>query len=118
MKTVSLELAKQLKEAGYPQYSEFMWSNWYYGELKFGEGKENFQGEYRIIHIPPFNDPKNQFAAPTADEILDSIEDFISLNRGSHGYIATIPSISTSQAAETINFNPAACLAKLWLIKY
>lgn len=67
MKTVSLELSKQLKEAGYPQESYFYWEKWVTEE----EG-------YSLLHyisITEWNeDDKNRmFTSPTADEILDQL---------------------------------------------
>lgn len=92
MKTISLDLAKKLKEANFPQNSYFMWNNWHYGELEFGKGRENFQGEYRIIATPLYFDSENQFAAPTAEEILDLLPSYI--DQGEITYVLTIKKYS------------------------
>lgn len=80
MKTVSLELAKQLKEAGFPQESYFYWVL----EDHIGE-KYILVSKWDIIEAEQKRDynksvvwmqnylawPEKKFAAPTAEEILD-----------------------------------------------
>jgi hypothetical protein len=61
MKTVSLELARQLKEAGYPQDTYFEWFDCH----------GNFSLEKHISDEFHGDDDKNYFAAPVADEIVD-----------------------------------------------
>lgn len=59
MKTVSLELSKELKKAGYPQKGE---RNWRYNENP---------NDAMLVEFP-FESSRFEFcAAPTADEILD-----------------------------------------------
>lgn len=100
MKTVSLELAKQLQQAGFSQRgAHFRWvkrDDWFIAEARnYTEG----------------------YAAPTVDELFEALDSFITLSRGSHGYIASIPGMAIAQAAETIDLNAANCLAKLYLFK-
>lgn len=65
MKIVSLELAKQLKEAGYPQnYSEFYWLT------RFQE-KESILQNKSAIAMGIYYD--QSISAPTADEILEQL---------------------------------------------
>lgn len=73
MKTVSLELAKQLKEEGFPQETEFYWvkpydiNNDYTGDepvIDWKEWLEHVEMEKSII-----------CAAPTAEEILEKLPD-------------------------------------------
>ena len=65
MKTVSLELSKQLKESGYPQETEFC----YYRNAD----------EYHFLRNPTINDkyllpfPDKMYASPTSDEIFDEL---------------------------------------------
>ncbi|MGZ3593433.1 MAG: hypothetical protein ACXWOL_16300 [Ktedonobacteraceae bacterium] len=69
MKTISLELAKQLKEAGYPQVTAFYWVitltqdyhlSWYDGEL------------------PQVLKERNDcYSSPSAEEILDQLPEDI-----------------------------------------
>jgi hypothetical protein len=61
MKTVSLELAKELKEAGYPQDTYFQW---------FEDGS--------LVHTESRN-PLRCIAAPIADEILDLLPAYTAL---------------------------------------
>lgn len=73
MKTVSLELAKQLKEAGYPQEGYFFW--W----VNVTDKSQNpilahFQGtQSNEDYLNEHEDKYEFFAAPTADEILDRL---------------------------------------------
>lgn len=60
MKTVNLDLSKQLKEAGYPQKSFFSWS-WY--------GNRNYP-DWEVI--PKWGN-ESEYAAPLADEILEQL---------------------------------------------
>lgn len=67
MKTVSLELSRKLKEAGYPQEAEKWW--W---EDNFGLEKN----KSRTLQDKKPHNPKNgwvYFASPTADEILEQL---------------------------------------------
>lgn len=53
---VSLDLAKRMRELGFEQKSDYYWSDWYCGVLRFGEKEELFRGEWRIVSMPPHND--------------------------------------------------------------
>lgn len=65
MKTVSLELSKQLKEAGYPQESYFLWKKYRLnGEIKWKLTNEYPDDMYPADAI---------FASPTADEVLEKL---------------------------------------------
>lgn len=98
MKTVSLELSKQLKEAGYPQESEFYWTNCIIG-YKF----EDLACSYALLldellvvnreKIPESDffgsdddelEEKEliQYASPTADEVLDQLPARIGTDEG------------------------------------
>lgn len=80
MKTVSLELAKQLKEAGYSQETHFKYCG---GHTMYWEDQEN--GKYEECANTDLLDPRDEYchtaeltceftiAAPTADEILDQL---------------------------------------------
>lgn len=71
MKTVSLELAKQLKEAGYPQVSTFMWDD--NGDLRVGIGQVQ-RPHFKTAYPNELEIEVNEcFASPTADEILDQL---------------------------------------------
>lgn len=59
LKTVSLETSKLLKEAGYPQQSYFHWRK---------AGNLGWQVEMHLGTMMP-----GQFAAPTAEEILERL---------------------------------------------
>lgn len=66
MKTVSLELAKQLKETGFPQEAEFWWV------IEDPDWNEEPAVKHKstLVNKPPRD---NVIAAPTADEILDQL---------------------------------------------
>lgn len=71
MKTVNLQLSKELKEAGYPQEAEKWW--W---EDNFGLEKN----KSRTLRDNKPHNPKNgwvYFASPTADEILEQLPENI-----------------------------------------
>ncbi len=69
MKTVSLETAKQLKEAGFPQESHFKWV-----EGSNGKGKYFIECDERVITSHAGWDT---VAAPTAEEILERLPTLI-----------------------------------------
>src|SRR6266851_4484194 len=71
MKVVSLEVAKQLKEKGYNETAEFYY--WKRGtqEWQLDSARDLFTGDKAII------------AAPSADEMLDLLPDFVIL-KGEH----------------------------------
>lgn len=66
MKTVSLELAKQLKENGYPQMSDFSWTR---------DAELQNQTEYKLLVINPAHKAHwvEYIASPSADEILEKL---------------------------------------------
>lgn len=66
MKTVNLELSKALKEAGYPQETEFC----YYRNAETYHFLRNPMGGKML----PMKE--KTFASPTADEILDQLPDY------------------------------------------
>lgn len=61
MKTVNLQLSKQLKEAGYPQISAFDW-------VEIDDNEYLLMGRKNIQKID-----EGCISAPTADEILDRL---------------------------------------------
>lgn len=72
MKTVSLEIAKQLKEAGFPQKSDMIWLN--------------IDDEIELLHISKIFKPHLplhtiSYAAPTAEDILDLLPERITHRR-------------------------------------
>lgn len=72
MKTVSLELAKQLKEAGYPQEGYFN----YRENGDFYMGNTYLRGSSESIN-------QERFTAPTADEILDRLpQEIVYIEKG------------------------------------
>lgn len=82
MKTCNLELAKQLKDAGYPQLScDFYWvitltTNYH---LSWYEG-----------NLPDVLKERNDcYASPTADEILDLLPNTSYVRRNKKGYSAS-----------------------------
>lgn len=72
MKTVSLELSKQLKEAGYPQEGEFVYlvDKWGLRDNAFWRLEDLSDSD--INHFDASKDC-NIFSSPTADEILEII---------------------------------------------
>ena len=70
MKTVSLELSKQLKDAGYPQESYFWWR--VYDRTSEKEPHVVSKGEYERQYREPIRDYIH-IASPLADEILDRL---------------------------------------------
>ncbi len=56
MTTASLELCKELYElSGWVRTGQ-EWSRWYQGVLVFNEPAEVYEGEYRVINVPPWRD--------------------------------------------------------------
>lgn len=76
MNTVSLDLAKQLKANGFPQETYF-----YITFDKF-ENQEKLK-QYSPAYLPADKKhiPDDWYAAPTADEILDVLKDYIIVKR-------------------------------------
>lgn len=68
MKTVSLELAKSLKEKGYPQGGHFWWDF---------NGIEDIWILVCEMELPSDYIQDSNFYAPTADEILDLLPDYV-----------------------------------------
>lgn len=67
--TVSLECAKQLREAGYPQANhEFYWIHSEHGRSRVHRTEEDSGG--RIASRLVVSEPEILYAAPTAEEIL------------------------------------------------
>lgn len=71
MKTVSLETAKQLKEVGFPQETEFYWRVPDDEEKSTVESREKMKKFYYIFPT---------YASPTADEILEELPQTIKYN--------------------------------------
>lgn len=76
MKTTSLELSKQLKECGFPQKTDFYWSN------EIGNTEVMFSDKLHLAYNPNYLDfiPEYEehgdfqlIAAPTAEEILEQL---------------------------------------------
>ena len=81
MKTVSLEVAKQLKEEGFPQETDF-----YYWENTVLEKDHGLRHKSQIPKIRKDNRLVNTgvikfYAALTADEILDLLPDHVRMNK-------------------------------------
>lgn len=72
MKTVNLELSKQLKEAEYPQEGLFMWDM----DSKLRVGIGTAQAPHYKTAFPDVLEVEvdNCITSPTADEILDAIK--------------------------------------------
>lgn len=122
MKTVSLELTKQLKEAGFPQDPKESYFAWEIGT----DGKPYLEKNI----IEKGGDEPSYFAAPIADELLESLPN--TLNRGSEipWYLVIRKVIETVDNDEYQIFyergfnnhivmefdeNLADALAKMWL---
>ena len=73
---VSLELAKRLKEAGYPQDGEY----WYYREHG-GEGEVLFHNEIAAEMGHGFLPDSKIAAAPLATELLERLPQRIGINK-------------------------------------
>lgn len=113
MKTVSLELAKQLKEAGFPQETDFFYTR--YGGDKWGVNLNlGIAKEFGI-------------AAPTADDLLDSLpantDITLSIKKGSKQYHVNywwgtpnpLRKGSVTDYWQTHGDNPADALAEMWI---
>src|SRR5690349_7346958 len=83
MKITSLELSKQLKEAGYPQESYFYWNEYTVNHNKgwklqhwtpehMDNYRKNYEGKAKGGLIA-----KTIIASPTADEVLEQLPDCI-----------------------------------------
>jgi hypothetical protein len=88
MKTVSLELAKQLKKAGYPQEGERFWGEDHEGARLFSHNTykdysaATYSGKKKLFYktLDNGNDIYEDFivgVSPTADEILEQLPDDI-----------------------------------------
>ena len=71
----SLELCKQLKEAGFLQDTHFKWNVWDKNdELYIGEVDASWTQEEWENYTEDYNPPKSEFfAAPTTDELLNEL---------------------------------------------
>jgi hypothetical protein len=84
MKTLTLETAKKLKEAGFPQESYFVWQykydSWDGGteDIKLtntrAEDESYQQNDSRVSYL-------KYFAAPTAEEVLEQLPEYYALHR-------------------------------------
>ena len=106
MKTVSLELSKQLKEAGYPQETEFCY---YRNADEYHFLRNPFEGKMR-----PF--PEKTYASPTADEILEQLPEYVMVHRENSGWYCEFKTVSGRKTdigffGDTI----ADAAAKMWL---
>ena len=122
---VSLEIAKQLKEAGWKEPTIHQWSDNYYGVLTFGKPAENFKGEYRIVDSPVMLDD-TEYPAPFATEILEELP-FIITDSENRSYLLTIERIEGNYWIRLIAMDNAQryfgavdksftnALAKMWL---
>lgn len=123
MKTVNLQLSKELKKAGYPQEAEKWW--W---EDNFGLEKNKSQ---TLQDKKPHN-PKNgwvYFASPTAYEILEQLPAFIEINDETYqlriekedsaylvGYMSMErPNLWYHNSAHWVEVEIGDNLARLWL---
>lgn len=86
MNTTSLELSKQLKEAGFPQESYFLWNS------RRQNGTESIQMLRReqvgVLDFETQSIVDLYFAAPTAEEILEQLPNYVyivSAGGGRHG---------------------------------
>src|SRR5260221_9303906 len=105
MKTVSLELAKQLKEAGYPQDSYFWYSQRNYSK----------QSPIDLRNKKGYAD---NWSAPTADEILYRLPGNIYTSKEGLGFRVQqgVTGDATSRYAHCIqNKSLADAAAKIWL---
>jgi len=79
---VSLEIAKQLKEAGYPQEGEFWWTSYY--EDSFGTFRLYEDEEFHLKFKPPImyteESKFKSYVAPLATEILEELPRQVILN--------------------------------------
>ncbi len=117
MKTVSLGLAKTLKEKGYPQKDSFAY--W----VKDAQGTE-WHSLYNPKFIPALFD---EFicAAPTADELLDQLPENITLGKYQSGatqdleYYSWIDGGELAKKIKTLpefeEHTAADAIAKMWL---
>ncbi len=76
MKTVSLELSKRLKEAGYPQKDSW-WSWMKYKPFQIKRDKLKDEDQYFLGGEFFKGIREDYFASPTADEILDQLPQHI-----------------------------------------
>lgn len=79
MKTVSLEISKQLKEVGYPQESSHYWNKPMYEKWELINYKYEMQEEKFI------------YASPTADEILEILPRQITKNNKTYSLMVFFP---------------------------
>jgi len=129
---VSLELAKKLKEAGYPQDSLFWW-NFYSPGAMDEEFVRVAYGRYRLENIG--QDSEESISAPTAAEIGEVLPDQIEENgnfydqdiqklSGFKGktqwgirYYTDYPSrLENDFFAKTVGCSMSEAFAKMWLI--
>lgn len=104
MKTVSLQLATQLKEAGFPQESYFSWIS-------------DDDGHWHVEDSSLFSKEELQeyaFAAPTAEEVLEKIpgKEFAKIWKSPDGHYY-IP--EEYNFADNLSFTLAEAAGKLYL---
>ena len=121
-KTVSLEIAKRLKEAGWEQNER---TENYFIEHKDGTG---VIVSFDSLAYPGFNccSPSignhtgQHFAAPDIPELLEALPKGVALRKtfSGSGYLAYFSTLENKEAAPTgtgAQANPANALALLWL---
>lgn len=106
MKTVSPELAKALKEKGFPQKTEFYWIKNPIDqkvECIYYQDKEQLEKDFVANRY-------DLISAPTADEILNSLPIYFDCNSDSHRYHMRIhPNFNGEKNGKEI---------KYWIIGY
>lgn len=119
MKThvVSLELAKQLKEAGWTKPTEFWWTNYYYVEHAGLIKTDNFMVGYDSVadlDDDLIGKGYAHFSAPLATEILGEIQEKVSIQIT----YSNKTELRVFDLRRGIFFTDTLpnCFAKLWLL--
>jgi hypothetical protein len=109
MKTVTLETAKLLKAAGFPQENSH-----YYWKTQNIYGVEKSQLVYDIA-VEDLKGRRTLFAAPAAEEVLDQLPNGTRIQKNVSNYSCSIHYPKWSWVGTTQGENAAEAVAQIWL---
>lgn len=117
IKTVTLQTAKKLKEAGFPQKGDYWWSNVLQDKFDLSSEQTWQCGHGKYFHVDFENEEVN-IAAPTAEEVLELLprkiaqREWIRILRGSHDRLWHI---TYGHHRKVRDESLAEASAKMWL---
>lgn len=114
MKTVSLELARQLKEAKYPQEEGVRWYNRYVGNYPEKFKKYGYT-EWQLLDWQKGGSEWETVVTPTTDEILDQLPSGIEIETEKKEYYIRYSDLEHANLPGIREAILADAIAKMWL---